>query len=167
MPNNDWWLAQCPPEEEPSPDEPISQSLTIVVEPPGGPEVDMVVTFAKVKAKGGQSTMGTVEVKADMDLDLPNPGDALAMYFDGINLFAAPFSHFVLASMDDENDGEDEFKIVYKYAADKPRVKLDLTEGLLRVDNNSVNLLRDRFNRGKSFEHTGKQRARRGRPPSG
>jgi hypothetical protein len=78
----------------------------------------MSVRFAKVKAKGGNSTMGTVEVKADVDTDLRSPDDTLAVYFDGINLFAAPFSHFVLASMDDENDGEDEEKLVYKYAAD-------------------------------------------------
>jgi hypothetical protein len=100
----------------------------------------MSVRFAKVKAKGGNSTMGTVEVKADVDTDLRSPDDTLAVYFDGINLFAAPFSHFVLASMDDENDGEYEEKLVYKYAADRLRVKLDMTEGFLRVDNNSVNL---------------------------
>jgi len=67
----------------------VTASFTIVV----SPVMTMSVASASVKlAKKGMT--GDVTLEADIQAPLPGPDDIVAMYFDGIQLFAAPFSAF-------------------------------------------------------------------------
>ncbi len=67
-----------------------SYSLTITVEP----SITLSVCTATVKWWNAQKTMGAVSLWAGFDAEIPARGDMVAIYFDNIQLFAAPFSKF-------------------------------------------------------------------------
>ena len=67
-----------------------SYSLTITVEP----GITLSVCTATVKWWNAQKTMGAVALWAYFDAEIPARGDMVAIYFDNIQLFAAPFSKF-------------------------------------------------------------------------
>lgn len=70
--------------------ESASYSLTITVEP----GITLSVCTATVKWWNVQKTIGAVGLWADFEAEVPADGDMVAIYFDNIQLFAAPFSAF-------------------------------------------------------------------------
>jgi hypothetical protein len=68
-----------------------SDTLVITVTEPG---ITLEVCTATVKWWNAQKTMGAVSLWAGFDAEIPARGDMVAIYFDNIQLFAAPFSKF-------------------------------------------------------------------------
>jgi PKD repeat protein len=109
----------------------VSVSLPISV----SPGIDLNVTRAEIQFKGRQSTLASVEIQAELYASIPAPDDVVAIYLDGAEVFAAPFSDFVLV----QEHGQD-VPGVYKLKAKHLWVKIDFVDNWLSVDAGKVAL---------------------------
>jgi hypothetical protein len=103
-------------------------SVTIVIES----GLYFQVSSASAKWTKNRSTIGNIHLEADVTPGMPGMNDLMAMYFDGITLFAAPFSSFVLT--------EDEYGPLYQFKDKNVLIKLDVATGWLWVISHKLNL---------------------------
>ncbi len=107
----------------------VSVSIIIVVHDVQ-PEIRFDVTRAKVQMRrrcgGGR---GSVSVRAEIGTMIPTGDTLVAMEFDGIMLFAAPFSEF-------ENKGHQRYRLKHH----EHKVWIDFERGIMRVCRKNIEL---------------------------
>lgn len=104
-----------------------SGSLTIAV----NPAITMAVQRVEVRMQSGTSTLGGVELTANVIMPTPAATDQISVTFDGIELFSSAFGNFAPSAKDPN---------VYKLKDRNVLVTLDLTIGQLMVVIQKVNL---------------------------
>jgi PKD repeat protein len=111
-------------------------SLTITVSPTIGlnsPPIDLNVTRANINFKSRWSALAKVELQAELNSPVPAPGDIVALYLDGAQVFSVPFSEFVVVQKNDT-----ELPHVYMLKTRYLWVKIDFVHGRLTVDADKV-----------------------------
>jgi PKD repeat protein len=103
----------------------VSASITITV----SPTILLNVTRADIDFKSRRSELAKVELQAELFAPVPAPGDIVALFIDGAQVFAVPFSEFVPAQ---ENGAV--VPGVYRLKTGKLWVKIDFVEGTLTMD---------------------------------
>jgi PKD repeat protein len=109
----------------------VSASLTIAV----SATIELNVTRAEIKFKGKQSALADVEIRAELYAPVPAADDVVALYLDGAQVFAAPFSQFEAV----QHHGSI-VPGVYKLKSKHLWVRIDFVQGRLVVDANKVML---------------------------
>jgi PKD repeat protein len=112
----------------------VSASLTVVV----SPAVELNVTRAEIKFRNKRSLLADVQIKAELYASIPGADDVIALYLDGVQVFAAPFGSFSPVGWDDEQDVQEGDPYVYKLRAKHLRVRIDFLAGRLAVDADKV-----------------------------
>lgn len=106
----------------------VSESITIIVDS----TMDLSVEKLEFIFKKADQLQGDVKLWADIAGPIPAPGDTILVIVDDIVIVEAPFSSFVPADQDDEDDAE-EYGDIYKLKADDLRVKIDFYYGTIQV----------------------------------
>jgi len=121
----------------------VSESVTITVSEVPRISIKRVV----IKFNKSPSDTATVQIDADTAWVEFNENDTIAVDLDGKRLFAAPFSSFILAADDEEDDPTDPEGLdgdlndsLYKYRDPLNLVFLDVAKGRIRVFRKSINL---------------------------
>jgi hypothetical protein len=98
--------------------------------------IELNVTKLDVDFRGRNSQLADVELQAELYTDMPAADDVVALYVDGDQVFAAPFSQFApVKRFGDIVDG--------LYALKTPHlwVQIDFVDGRLSVNAEKVALL--------------------------
>jgi PKD repeat protein len=105
----------------------VTESLTIVV----NSSIDLSVKRAAVIYRTPCSSRGKVKLIADIVSSMPQPGDQVAIYFDGIKLFDIPFSSFRQCLINPDT---------YKYLRPKTIVWINFATNRIIVHRTCLNL---------------------------